>query len=472
MVLGASMVGEDGLMSQKEAQRLAVVSRVLEGAMTQADAATALSLSARQVKRLVRQVREQGAAGLISKRRGVPSNRRIPSAVREHFVAIVRERYADFGPELAREYLAREHGFGYSRETLRGWMVGAQLWRPKRRGQPRLHIPRERRACRGELVQIDGSHHDWFEQRAPKCCLIAFIDDATGQVLGARFFASETTQGYLELLREHVGAHGVPAAYYSDRHGIFTKSDPEDPKPTQFERALLQLDIQAICARTPQAKGRVERLFQTLQDRMVKAMRLEGITGIQAANAWLAHYLARHNERFAVQPASLADAHRPWLGTPEQLQRICSVHHQRHLSNQLSCQFQGDIVQLDSQQRAAPRGRALVDIAQYADGRIEVLYRGQPLRHRRFSAHAHLKTTKVVDHKQLNARVDGALGKQRLALARLLAAIEHQDAQRNSGLRTAPAPANSPPRGFRPRPETTQPSPQRSTPQGDISTWG
>ena len=445
------MVNKDGLMSQKEAQRLAVLNQVLQGRMSQAVAASALRLSLRQVKRLCRQLRDQGAPGLVSKRRGVPSNRRIDAALKEHFVAIVRERYGDFGPELAREYLAREHGFEHSTETLRGWMVQAQLWQPKRRRGQRMHSPRQRRACCGELVQIDGSHHDWFEGRAPKCCLIAFIDDATGQVLAARFFASETTQGYLGLLREHASAHGLAGAYYSDRHGIFTKHDPEDPQPTQFERALLQLEIESICARTPQAKGRVERLFQTLQDRMCKAMRVQGISGIEAANAWLAGYLAQHNERFAVQPRSVADAHRPWLGSPEQLDRICSVHHRRHLGAQLSCQFQGDVVQIEPSEPAAPHGRAVVDIAQYADGRIEVLYRGQPLRHRRFTAHAHLKTSKQVDDKGLNERVDGVMARQRAAIASLLASIEHQDSQRSAGIRVPPTPANAPPRAIRPR---------------------
>lgn len=446
-------------MSQREAQRLGVVRQVLDRKMTQSQAALVLSLTVRQIKRLVRRVRQEGDKGLISRRRGVPSNRRIGEAVREHFIAIVRERYSDFRPELAREYLEREHGFTHSTETLRGWMMSAQLWKPKRRRQQRLHSPRPRRACRGELVQIDGSHHDWFEQRAPKCCLIAFIDDATGQVLSARFFDTETTQGYLGLVYEHASTHGLPGAFYSDRHSIFTKSDPEDPKPTQFERALLQLDIEGICARTPQAKGRVERLFQTLQDRLVKSMRLQGITGIEAANAWLAGYLSEHNKRFAVQPASQVDAHRPWLGTPERLARICSVHHQRHLSSQLSCQFEGDIVQLDAQQVGAPRARAVVDIAQYADGRIEVLYRGQPLQHRRFTVHAHLKVSKLADDKQLNTRVDTAILKQRSALARLSVCIEHQEAQRQEGIRTPASAANAPPRGFRPRPEPSYPSP-------------
>ncbi len=437
-------------MSQKEGQRLAVLSQVLDGQMSQAVAASALSLSVRQIKRLCRQVRNHGALGVISKRRGVPSNRRIDAALKERFIGIVRERYSDFGPELAREYLVRDHGFEHSTETLRGWMVQAQLWRPKRRRLERVHSPRPRRSCRGELVQIDGSHHDWFEQRAPKCCLIAFIDDATGQVLAARFFPTETTQGYLGLLREHASTHGLAASYYSDRHGIFTKHNPEDPQPTQFERALLQLGIESICARTPQAKGRVERLFQTLQDRMVKAMRLQGISGIEAANSWLGGYLAQHNERFAVQPRCLADAHRSWQGTPEQLDRICSVHHRRHLGAQLSCQFEGDVVQIEPRQAAAPHGRAVVDIAQYADGRIEVLYRGQPLRHRRFTAHMHLKTTKVVDDKALNEHVDRAIVRQRAAIARLIASIEHQDSQRSAGIRVPPEHANSPPRAIRP----------------------
>lgn len=446
-------MGQEGLMSQKEVQRLAMLNQVLGGAVTQGHAAAVLKLSVRQVKRLVRRVRSEGATGLISRRRGVPSNRRIDDGVREHFVGIVRELYSDFGPELAREYLAREHGFTYSTETLRGWMVQAQLWKPKRRRHKRVHSPRQRRSCRGELVQIDGSHHEWFEQRAPKCCLIAFIDDATGEVLAARFFPTETTQGYLQIMREHIRAHGLPGAYYSDRHGIFTKHDPEDPKPTQFERALLQLDIEGICAYTPQAKGRVERLFQTLQDRMVKAMRLQGISGIDAANAWLGGYLEQHNARFALPPSDPNDAHRPWLGTSEELDRVCALHHQRYLGNQLSCQFEGDIVQIEPRQSGAPMARARVDIAQHADGRIEVLYRGHSLCHRRYSVHAHLKTPRTVDDKALNTRVDSALGKQRLALARLLAAIEHQNAQRGKGIHVAPAPANSPRSGFRPRPE-------------------
>lgn len=250
-------------MSQKEVQRLLVLRRVLDEGVGQGVAAQQLGISVRQVKRLCRRLREEGAQGLVSRRRGQPSNRRITAEQREPYLALVRQHYADFGPQLAHEYLQRDHGFGYSVETLRGWMMQAGLWQAKKRRAQRVHNPRAPRPCLGELVQIDGSHHDWFEGRSTKCCLIAFIDDATSRVLGARFFEQETTQGYLSVLHTLVQRHGVPLALYSDRHGIFTKHNPEDSKPTQFERALLQLQIEPICARSPQAKGRVERLFQT-----------------------------------------------------------------------------------------------------------------------------------------------------------------------------------------------------------------
>jgi transposase len=439
-------VGEEKLMSQREAQRLAVLSEVIAGRMKVKQAGAALGLSERQVKRLTRRLRSEGGAGLISRKRGAPSNRRIAEETRERYMRLVREHYGDFGPTLACEYLQREHGFTHSVETLRSWMSADQMWKPKQRRQRRIHSPRPRRDCRGELVQIDGSHHDWFEGRAPKCCLIAFIDDATGEVLTGRFFGGETTQGYLTLLRQHASSHGLAAAYYSDRAGIFTKHDEDDSKPTQFARALLQLDIESICANTPQAKGRVERLFQTLQDRMVKAMRLQGISGIEAANAWLAGYLGEHNRHFAVPAASNADAHRPWLGTPEALARICAVHHQRHLSNQLSCQFRGDIIQVEPGQPQAPRGRALIDIVEHADGSIEVLHRGSVLKHRSFTVDEHLKTRQVVPAKEVNARVDDVLERQRRAIARVAASVAHQQDQRARGIRVAPAPANSPPR--------------------------
>lgn len=425
---------KEGMMSTKEAQRFALVEQVLCKTLTQGGAASALGLSVRQVKRLCRQVRQQGALGLVSARRGQPSNRRIAQAQRDHFMDLMRQRYADFGPELAREYLEQEHGFTHSTETLRNWMIQDGLWRAKARKAARLHSPRERRPRRGELVQIDGSHHDWFEGRAPKCCLIAFIDDATGEVLGARFSPTETTHAYFDVLHRHVQAHGIPLALYSDRHSIFTKNDPEDSVPTQFERALLQLRIEPIRAYSPQAKGRVERLFQTLQDRLIKAMRVHTVNSMDQANEWLGPYLQEHNRRFAVSAREPQDAHRAYTGTEQALQHICAVHHQRQLSNQLSCQFEGSVVQIHPGQKNAPQGRAKVDIVEFEDGRLALLYHGEILKHTRYQLHDHLRQKRTADDKTLNDRIDHVVKVQQDRLAALAAQIKHQDAQRASGI--------------------------------------
>jgi len=451
-------------MSMKEAGRLAVVRQVLNKQLKQTLAAQQLGLSVRQVRRLCQRVRDDGDAGLISKRRGQRSKRKISDALRHSVLDLVRQRYSDFGPELAREHLAREHGFTHSTETLRGWMIQAGLWAPKKRRAKRVHSPRARRACLGELVQIDGSHHDWFEGRAPKCCLIAFIDDASGRVMGGRFEASETTQGYLGVLQCYVAQHGAPLAVYSDRHSIFTKHDSEDHRPTQFERALLQLDIESICAHSPQAKGRVERLFQTLQDRLCKAMRLAGISSMQAANAWLSHYWAEHNARFAVAPRERADMHRRWSKSAHELARICALHHQRQLSSQGSCRFEGALLQIEPNQHGAPKASATVQIVQFADGRLELSWRAQVLTHRAYGLHEHLARTKVVDDKTINVRVDALKDKERRRLARLAAQIEHQNEQRRAGLYTPDTPAGAPSAavaryGLRPTRATAAPAP-------------
>jgi transposase len=424
------------LMSQKEARRWALMLKLQAGELGQAEVGWELGISVRQVKRLLRRFRLEGEPGLISKKRGAPSHRRIDEATQARFVGIVQQQYADFGPELAREYLAREHGFTYSTETLRGWMIQAQLWQAKARRMPRIHPPRARRGRVGELVQIDGSHHDWFEGRWAKCCLIAFIDDASSDVLGARFEPTEAAFGYFDVLRAYVLAHGSPVALYSDRHSIFTKHDPENGLPTQFERALLQLNIEPICAHTPQAKGRVERLFKTLQDRLCKAMRLEGINNIEQANVWLGGYLERHNAQFGVKPQDAQDAHRVYEGSSEELARICALHHQRQLSSKLSCQFEGDILQVDPGQTNGPKGRGQVDIAQHKDGSVEVLWRGQVLRYQRFAVQEHLRGSKVVDAKEINSKVDEAIAKERVRLAKLQVAIAHQDSQRAAGIYT------------------------------------
>jgi transposase len=286
-------------MSGKERDRLRVIEAVRGKRLRQGEAARRLGLSVRQVKRLVRAHRHAGAAGLVSKRRGRASNRRIGQAEREAVLGCVRARYRDFGPTLAAEYLASYHGFGRSVETLRQWMIEEGLWVAKRQRHQRPFQLRERRACMGEPVQIDGSPHAWLEARGPRCTLIAFVDDATGRLQYARFEPVESTRAYLRGLRAHVARHGRPVAFYSDRHSIFTKHDPEDPTPTQFERAVRDLGIEPILALSPQAKGRGERSFQTLQDRLVKALRLAGIDTLEAAHALLPRLVEHYNARFA-----------------------------------------------------------------------------------------------------------------------------------------------------------------------------
>ena len=437
-------MGKEVMMSGKEAQRFALVQQVLDKQLTQVAAANALGLSVRQVKRLCRQVRQHGGMGLVSQRRGQPSNRRIPQARRDQCMELVRTHYGDFGPELAREYLQQQHGFAHSTETLRKWMIQDGVWSAKPRKTARIHSPRERRARRGELVQIDGSHHDWFEGRAPKCCLIAFIDDATGEVLGARFSPTETTQAYFEVLLRHVQSHGIPLALYSDRHSIFTKHDAQDATPTQFERALLQLSIEPIQAYSPQAKGRVERLFQTLQDRLIKAMRVQQVNSMEEANEWRAGYVQAHNRRFAVRAREAHDAHLPYSGTLEALQQICALHHQRQLSTQLSCQFECSVVQVHPGQSGAPKGRAQVDIVEFADGSLALLYRGTVLQHSRYQLHEPVRN-KPTDDKGLNVRVDQLVKAQRARLSNVVAQIKHQDAQRAKGI-FKPDHPNAPPR--------------------------
>lgn len=397
-------------MSKQELTRLDIVQRVVRRQMTQAEAARLLSLTVRQVKRLVRAWRAQGAQGLVSKQRGQPSNHRLDADFKAQVLDALRSRYSGFGPTLAAEYL-RDEGLRVSKETLRTWMIEAGLWRAgKQRG--RAHPPRPRRPRLGELVQIDGSPHDWFEGRGPRCTLIAFIDDATSRVMAACFTRAETTQDYLNGIHAYVRAYGCPAALYSDRHGIFTKHDPEDAEPTQFQRATDNLGIATIRALTPQAKGRIERLFQTLQDRLVKAMRLAGINDMEAANAHLATYLSGHNERFAVAPADAQDAHTPCPVDEATLARACAIWHRRKLSKDLVVSFkrQRYIVQTGGAPRYALRGQSIT-VIEYPDRRIELLHHAEVLPFKVFDAAQPIHL--AVDDKTLDPRMDEVLAQRR-----------------------------------------------------------
>lgn len=403
----------DFLMSARERERLRVIEAVREKRLKQSKAAQRLGLSVRQIKRLVRAHKRRGARALVSKRRGRPSNRRIAAAEREHFVALVRKHYGDFGPTLAAEYLRAQHGLTRSVPTLRQWLIDAELWQPKRPRRKRPFQLRERRAAVGDLVQIDGSPHAWLEERAPRCTLIAFVDDATGRLQYARFELAETTRAYLQGLRTYVAHCGCPVAVYSDRHSIFRKHDPEDPEPTQFERALRTLDIAPILALSPQAKGRVERAFQTLQDRLVKALRLAGVATLEAGNAFLPGFIAQYNARFARPPRGADDAHRPPLVSAAQLLWITSEQQPRTLSKSLSCQYRGQLYLI--QTGGAPayhlRGAHITVCDDGIDASIVLLHQGKPLPYRVFARHD--LPPRIADDKTLDDMVEQAKRKQR-----------------------------------------------------------
>ena len=322
-------------MSTRELARLDVMQRLRDRRLTQREAAATLGLSTRQVKRLWKAFQREGARALISRRRGRPSNHRLDAALVARAERLIRTHYHDFGPTLAHEKLSERDGLRLSVESVRQLMISAGLWQARRARRPTLHRMRERRACLGELIQIDGSPHDWFEGRSVRCVLLVFIDDATGRLMQLLFTQAETTFNYFAAVRAYLTRHGKPAAFYRDKFGVFRVNQPchlpASTGLTQFGRAMQELDIKLICANTPQAKGRVERANQTLQDRLVKELRLRSISDMEAANAYVPEFISEFNRRFSVEPASTHDAHRP-LQPAEDLDRILSLVEARTLS--------------------------------------------------------------------------------------------------------------------------------------------
>ncbi len=399
-------------LSMREADRAGVIRQVVEKRLKQREAAERLRLSVRQVKRLAARYRERGAAGLVSGHRGKRSNNAIDAAVRREVLELVRERYWDFGPTFAREKLVEDHGCRLSAETLRQWMMADGLWRSKARREPRSHPSRPRRECVGDLVQIDGSPHDWFEGRGPACTLIVYVDDATTRLLATGFFAKETTEAYMRTTRAHLEAHGRPVAYYSDRYGVFrvNRRDREG-ELTQFGRALRTLDIASIHAHSPQAKGRVERANRTLQDRLVKEMRLRGIGDMAAANAYLPEFMADFNRRFAVAPRAAQDAHREVLHDAGELDLILCEQHARKLTKNLAISFEGRLYQVTGRGKGYRLRGAAVTVCKGFDGAVTVLRDGRELPVRLLAEGE--PPAPVEDEKTVRLRVERAKAEQR-----------------------------------------------------------
>ncbi len=392
-------------MSDRELTRLRVMVDLVDKRITADAAATLMRLGRRQVFRLRRAFESDGPSALASRKRGRPGNRQHGETFRRTVLALVREQFVDFGPTLAAEKLLERDGLRIGVETLRQWMMADGLWIDRRHRLPSPHQPRRRRDCLGELVQIDGSEHAWFEDRGATCTLLAFVDDATSRLMQLRFVASESAFDYFRATGDYLRTHGKPVAFYSDQHSIFrvnSKDAASGDGVTQFGRVLSELNIDIICANSPQAKGRVERAFGTLQDRLVKELRLAGISAITAANTWLPGFMADYNKRFGRAPANAKDLHRP-LTKADNLDEILAWREQRSVTNNLTLHYDQMMIMLTPAPETLPLRRRKVEVVNYPDGRFAVQFEGVPLPFTVFDKIPTVQPGAIVENKRLGA---------------------------------------------------------------------
>jgi transposase len=364
-----------------------VITQCVQGSLTCARAAELLDLSPRHIKRLKLRYRQGSAAALAHVSRGRPSHLRIPQLIRERILTLTRTRYAGFNDHHLHEKLVEKEGFSLSRETLRRLLRASGIGSPRKRRPPAHRQRRLRSAREGELVQLDGSPHDWLEARGPLLTALGMQDDASGKILAAQFFPSETADGYFHLLQSLLRRFGIPLAFYGDRSGIFTRNDDYwsideqlagRRQPTQFGRALEQLGVTFIAAQTPQAKGRIERLWGVLQDRLTSELRLARACDLDSANRVLQRFIADYNRRFARTPRV---AEKAWRPAPENLERICCFTHERIVSNDNVVQWDGQRLQIHPQPRRFNFAGAKVQIHRALDGRVSLYYRDTRLQH-------------------------------------------------------------------------------------------
>lgn len=374
-------------MSKKEVDRLDVIKRLIRSEINGPKAAELLRLSTRRIRTLKKRVKEKGASGLIHKSRGKPSNRKLPDTIRSMIVSLLHKKYPDFGPTFAAEKLREDHDLAYDPKTIRSLQIAERLWKPRKGTRKEAHREwRKRKDARGEMLQFDGSYHDWFEGRGEKGeqCLLAAIDDATGTVIRAAFAEHEGVIPVMRFWKEYALAHGKPRAIYLDKFSTYKvnhKIAQENPDvKTQFQRACNQLGIEPIFAYSPQAKGRVERLFDTLQDRLVKELRLAGISSVTDANRFLEIYVPKLNDRFSVQPASNANLHKPLTADEKKnVDSILSRHTERTVQNDFTFAFNNRWHQILASQSVAVRKKDRVTIEEHTDGTIHVRLRGKEL---------------------------------------------------------------------------------------------
>jgi transposase len=392
------------MMSERELNRIEVLAQVDDGRLSVQNGANMLDITKRQMFRLLKRYRTDGAAAIRHQARGKAPNNKIHKAKRDYAVALVKENYQDFGPTLAAEMLAEHHGFKVSRETLRNWMTDDGLWLSRKQRRT-FHQPRSRRECFGELVQIDGSDHRWFEDRASPCTLLVFIDDATSILMELRFVPSESTFSYFGALESYLLKHGRPVAFYSDKHTVFRVSKPSQHMTgmTQFGRALAELNIEILCANSSQAKGRVERANRTLQDRLVKELRLAGISDMEDGNAFLPGFTERFNAKFAKAPAKPNDLHRALNIEPDRLSEVFCLRDKRHVTKDLMLKYDRKRIKLEINELTRGLVGKYVDVYEYGCGRIQVRASGIVLPHAILNPERKITHAAITENKRLSA---------------------------------------------------------------------
>jgi transposase InsO family protein len=361
-------------MSNKELERYRILSEIRNKQINQIKGAELLNLSTRQIRNLMYKFKRTGPKGMISKKRGKPSNRAFRPEYKQLILKIIEENYEDFGPTLIAEKLKENHQIIISPETIRSWRTANKTWIPKQRKKNR-HPLRNRKECFGELIQIDGSHHDWLEGRGPPCVLIVFVDDATSRIMSLYFSNGETLEAYFAALEIHLRKYGRPRGIYSDRFAVF-KSQKNGDSLTQFKYALKKLEICHTTARSPQAKGRVERANKTLQDRLIKEMRLKNISTIEEANLFCNEYMETYNKKFSKEPACKFDAHRP-LETD--LSRILCRYEERTLTKALSIHFHNKTYQICEEDGKVLSKNAKIEVRKQRDGKLRLFFKDKEL---------------------------------------------------------------------------------------------
>ena len=387
----------------RDLDRLKTIQAVVDRELKPGRAAERLGLSVRQIERLVIRYRAEGPVGLISRHRHRTGNRALKACVADVILKILREQYADFGPTLATEKLRSRHNIAIATETVRQLQIAAGLWIPRKLRAPKIHQPRARRDCVGELIQIDGCEHRWFEERAPACTALVYVDDATSRLMVVRFTGTESTFAYFEATREYLERYGKPLAFYSDKASIFRINKPAPltgPGHTQFARALYELNIDGICANTPAAKGRVERAHLTLQDRLVKELRLQGITTLEAANAFMPGFIEGYNARFAKLPRNCHDAHRA-LRADEDLELIFAWRELRKVTQNLTLHYERQLYLLADTAATRRLIGKYVEVFQFPDGRVQIRVAGESLPYSTYDKLGTVDQGAIVENKRL-----------------------------------------------------------------------